>query len=384
MTICPQKCIELVEDREGFRYPNINTEQCIDCNQCQLVCPIINRFNKTKFNIEVYVAKNKNDDIRVESSSGGMFTLFAKYILSERGVVFGALFNDSFSVLHDFTEKEEHLEAFRGSKYVQSQIGDNYKKVELFLKQGRKVLFSGTPCQVAGLKSYLREEYDNLLTLDFICHGVPSPKVFKLYIEELNQQQPGELITINFRDKTEGWSKFSFKTKRKLGENIITYRESTDKNIYLRGFLKNLYLRPSCHECPSNSFTSGSDLTMGDYWGIHQVYPDFDDDKGCSLIFCNSEKGKLVFEIVKGETEYKPAIYNHALSLNPCIEHSVKPNTNRILFFNLLGQLPINELITKCIQPSRKEILKQFVRNKVLYIASLKASIKNMIISKII
>ena len=199
-------------------------------------------------------------------------------------MVFGARFDNQFSVVHDFTETIEGLMAFQGSKYSQSLVQDNFKKVELFLKQGREVLFSGTSCQISGLKHFLRKEYNNLLAVDIVCHGVPSPKVFRNYLTELNLQQDGKAEEIQFRDKTEGWKKFSFVTKRKAGKNSVTFRETLDKNIFMRGFLQNLYLRPSCHACPSKGHTSGSDITLGDYWGIEKIHPDFDDDKGCSLV----------------------------------------------------------------------------------------------------
>jgi len=209
-TICPQHCITMDEDHEGFRYPIIDKDSCTDCGLCSKVCPVINRYTKTEFETKVFACQNKNEQIRLESSSGGIFSLLAENTIQKKGVVFGARFDDDFFVIHDFTETIEGLEAFRGSKYVQSFIGDNYKKAEQFLIQGREVLFTGTSCQIAGIKHYLRKEYNNLLTVDIVCHGVPSPKVFKLYLEELNSQQDGKLEKILFRDKTDGWKKFSF------------------------------------------------------------------------------------------------------------------------------------------------------------------------------
>lgn len=209
-TRCPQQCIEMEEDNEGFRYPNTNLKQCKNCGLCERVCPVINRFLKAEEKPQVFACKNKNEEIRKESSSGGIFTLLAEMILLQNGVVFGAKFDTDFAVVHDFTETANGLSAFRGSKYLQSLIGDNYQKAEQFLKQGRTVLFTGTPCQIAGLKQFLRKEYDNLLSVDFVCHGVPSPKVFRLYLKELNQHQQGFWEKIQFRNKTEGWKKYSF------------------------------------------------------------------------------------------------------------------------------------------------------------------------------
>lgn len=180
---CPKHCISLIEDEEGFLYPKVDLETCIDCGLCEKVCPVLNKDEKRE-PLAVYAANNKDEEIRKSSSSGGIFTLLAENIISRGGVVFGARFNEKWEVVHDFVEKTEDLTLFRGSKYVQSKIGDTYYKASLFLKEGRQVLFSGTPCQIAGLRKYLRKDYDNLLTIDFICHGAPSPGVFRTFLRD--------------------------------------------------------------------------------------------------------------------------------------------------------------------------------------------------------
>ena len=180
---CPKQCITLKEDNEGFLYPIVDKKTCIDCGLCEKVCPILHQGEPQK-PLKVYAAKNLNEEIRRQSSSGGIFTLLAEQVIQEGGVVFGARFDENWEVKHDYTETIEGLAVFRGSKYVQSRIEDNYKKAEEFLKQGRKVLFSGTPCQIAGLKRFLRKEYEELLTVDFVCHGVPSPGVWRKYLKE--------------------------------------------------------------------------------------------------------------------------------------------------------------------------------------------------------
>lgn len=180
---CPKSCIRMREDDEGFLYPEVDESVCIDCGLCEKVCPVIHQARENR-PIVVCAAKNKSEEIRYQSSSGGVFTALANEIIREGGVVFGAGFDENWEVKHDCTETVEGLSAFRGSKYVQSRIGDSFKKAEQFLKIGRTVLFSGTPCQIAGLKRFLRKEYDNLLTVDFICHGVPSPGVWREYLKE--------------------------------------------------------------------------------------------------------------------------------------------------------------------------------------------------------
>lgn len=220
---CPKHCIILTEDHEGFLYPKVNTELCIECGLCEKVCPVINQKPK-KGPLEVYAAINPDEQIRKESSSGGIFTLLAEKIIQENGVVFGARFDENWEVRHDYTETIEGLAVFRSSKYVQSRIEDNYLKAEKFLKEKRKVLFSGTPCQIAGLKKFLRKEYDNLLTVDFICHGVPSTKVWRMYLDEtcrnlikrgsssnfIDEGRRSYIEAINFRHKILGWKRFSF------------------------------------------------------------------------------------------------------------------------------------------------------------------------------
>jgi len=183
-SICPAHCISIQEDPEGFLYPVIEKEKCTSCKKCENICPAAVKGNKRK-PLSVYAARNPDEQIRRQSSSGGIFTLIAEYIIQKGGVVFGARFNDNWEVVHDYTETVEGLAVFRGSKYVQSRIGDTYIKTKNFLLAGRKVLFSGTPCQIAGLKAYLQKDYDNLLTVDLVCHGVPSPLVWKRYLDEV-------------------------------------------------------------------------------------------------------------------------------------------------------------------------------------------------------
>ena len=184
VSICPKQCITMREDEEGFLYPVVDSSHCIDCNLCKKVCPELYP-KEMREPLHVYAAKHKNEQVRLASSSGGIFTLLAEKIIDEGGVVFGVRFNNNWDVVHDYTETMEGLAVFRGSKYVQSYMGDCYLKAKSFLEQGRKVMFTGTPCQIAGLKNFLRKDYDNLLTVDVVCHGVPSPKVWQVYLDEI-------------------------------------------------------------------------------------------------------------------------------------------------------------------------------------------------------
>ena len=267
--ICPKHSISFYEDKEGFLYPQVDLETCVDCGLCEKVCPVINKESERE-PLEAYAAKNDNESIRLKSSSGGIFTLLAEKIIDEGGVVFGARFNEDWEVVHDYTDTIEVLEPFRGSKYVQSCMGESYRQVENFLKADRNVMFTGTPCQIAGLRRFLRKDYMNLLTVDIICHGVPSPLVWRKYLETKTKEQCDAvplLTGVSFRDKSAGWKKFSlvlkFSTELDGGEQVTTMSSIFNDNDYMRAFLSNLSLRKSCYNCPAKSGKSGADITIG-------------------------------------------------------------------------------------------------------------------------
>jgi len=350
-SICPIHCITMKQDAEGFLYPNIDDRDCTNCEKCKEICPSIVQGCVLK-PLNVYAAKNSDEEIRYASSSGGIFSLLAEYVIKEGGIVFGARFNDDWEVIHDYTETIEGLAAFRGSKYVQSVTGSTYRQTKYFLEIGRKVLYCGTPCQVAGLKAFLQMDYDNLLAIDFVCHGVPSPLVWKKYLDEIVKTMSiKNILSINFRNKNYGWRHFNL---------AITYSDETRKNVlfyqnlnansFFRGFLQNLYLRPSCHNCPVKPLKSGSEITIADYWGIWDVLPDFDDNKGVSLVMVNTEKGGKVYGLLdKVEHETK---YTDALIVNSAIEKSVLPHKKRVLFFLKWYNEPLIPLINKMLAVS--------------------------------
>jgi hypothetical protein len=311
--------------------------------------------------LEVFAAKNPNEQIRMESSSGGVFTQLAEQTIEAGGVVFGVKWNEHFEAVHAYTETKEGLAAFRGSKYVQSRVGATFKQAENFLKEGRQVLYSGTPCQIAGLRKFLRREYDNLLAVDIFCHSCPSPGVFRWYMSEvlhkvkkadvakcsflhpsldkilpidaLAENENIQIQQINFRDKSSGWKSYSFQLKYSLKDNDSsnTYTILGNDNAYMRGFLSGLYVRPCCFACPAKSGKSGADITLGDYWGIQSLMPELDDDRGVSALIINTEKGKQALHATTAELHEAP--YEDLCAKNPALVHSCRIPANRSRFF---------------------------------------------------
>lgn len=313
--VCPRKCIQMKPDEEGFLYPEIQLDQCIDCGACEKVCPVLHPAD-TCYPLEVYAARNRDETVRMNSSSGGVFTALAEEIIRRGGVVFGASFNEDWQVVHSFTEQSEGLAAFRGAKYVQSMIGDAYLQVRRFLRQNRWVLFSGTPCQVAGLKHFLRRDYERLLTVDVVCHGVPSPLVWQTYLDSINPQK-ARITTLSMRDKREGWKRYGMNIQT---DNTILYRGKAASNLYSQGYLDNLYLRPSCYACPAKKGRSHSDITLGDFWGIERVHPSIDDNRGTGLVLVNSPAGMNFYQSLS--VFQKMATYAQGLRGNPSLECS--------------------------------------------------------------
>lgn len=361
---CPKRCISLREDEEGFLYPEADKAVCIDCGLCEKVCPVINNKELPHLPMETLAAKNLDEDVRRASSSGGVFTLLAECVIGRGGVVFGARFDEKWEVAHGYAVTMEGVAVFRGSKYLQSRMGESYKQAERFLKQGREVLFCGTPCQIAGLRNFLRKDYDNLLLVDFICHGVPSPGVFRQYLEEEKRHfarkggkfsfalssKPslaerdslaGEEVrveAVSFRDKRLGWKKYSFalslsKATAAGEKNTVSLSKCFQEDPFMGAFLQNLILRPSCYACPAKGGRSGSDITLGDFWGIERVLPDFDDDRGASLVMAQTEKGREVLASLRMES--RAVGYAEAVSCNPSAESSVAVPQDRARFFRV-------------------------------------------------
>lgn len=314
---CPQQCITMHGDGTGFSYPMVDMDACIDCHLCERVCPYLNT-SEPQQPITTQACQATDTTIRNASSSGGVFTLLAQAVLAQGGVVFGARFDEQWQVIHDFTETIEGLSAFRGSKYAQSAIGTSFVQVEQFLKQGRTVLFSGTPCQIAALRWFLRKPYDNLLLADVVCHGVPSPLIWKDYLQSLGIKH---IQSLSFRDKSTGWHSYSLLVTG--ADN--TFKQDHSNNVFFKAFLSDLILRPSCFNCPAKGGRSGSDITLGDYWGIERHHPDCDDNHGTSVVICWTAKGQQWLASL--QLDATTTSFNQCLSGNPSIDTSAnKPN----------------------------------------------------------
>ena len=342
--VCPVNAIEMIEDEKGFKYPKVDKDKCIKCGMCEKVCPIIN--NKRIENEPLaYACYNNDGSIREESTSGGIFTLLAEKIIEKNGAVFGAMFDEEFNVKHGYVENINELSKFRGSKYVQSSIGDMYKKAKDFLDEDRYVLFTGTPCQIEGLKSYLRKEYDKLYTQDIICHGVPSPLVWKKYREYRKEKDEGNLENISFRNKDNGWKNYFIKFKYETKE----YKKTQSEDYFLRLFLSNVILRDSCYNCSFKKLNRASDITLADFWGIQNVDSSMDDDKGTSLVIVNSAKGKELFEKISNKITKKEQKLEEAIKYNPSMISSVKMANTREDFFKNVENFDFDKDINKYI-----------------------------------
>lgn len=339
---CPKHCITLAEDAEGFLYPSVDNNVCVKCGKCESVCPM-HRTNEPLKPFATYAATNPDEYVRSQSSSGGIFSLLAEYVIKRGGVVFGAAFNENWEVVHSYTGTIDGIVKFRGSKYVQSRIGTSFAETERFLKAGRNVLFSGTPCQIAGLKSFLRKDYGNLLAVDCVCHGVPSPGIFREYLKSASRPP---ISKINFRDKSTGWKHFSVTVKSENAE----MSQVCHSNEYMQGFLSNLYLRPSCYDCHFRQGRSGSDITLGDFWGIDKIRPKLDDDKGLSLVIANNKQANgLLRALGCNLTEMQ---LNDAIRYNPSIAASVNIPTYRRLFFTVRKHFGLKSAIRLCSSTS--------------------------------
>ncbi len=345
--ICPQNAISMIEDEYGFKYPNINYNICTNCGLCEKVCPIINKKKENNEESKAYAAINKDENIRMKSSSGGMFSLIAENIINKSGIVYGASFNENFLVEHSRAETIEEISKFRGSKYIQSDINTIFREVKKDLNSGREVLFTGTPCQVEGLKSYLLKNYDNLYTQDFICHGVPSKEVWKKYLEYRKKQDNDEPKNISFRNKqNKGWNEYQLLFEYNKNNKYIDHIE----DLFMKVFLSDISLRDSCYRCEFKKKHRISDITLADFWGINNVVPEMNDEKGTSLLIVNSEKGNKLLKEIQNNAVLKEIDIEQAIKYNKSMIQSANINNNREKFFENLKMDEFENLIDRFIE----------------------------------
>lgn len=350
-------------DSEGFLYPQVDQKKCTNCGLCQKVCPILNRKEHSGQPIGIAI-QARNDMIRRKSASGGMFAVIANYVIEQGGVVFGAGFDKNFNVVHSYSETKEGIVKYQGSKYVQSDIRETFRKAREYLEKGRYVCFSGTPCQIEGLKSFLRKNYDKLICIDIVCHGVPSPKVWRKYLDYYIKKENSQLIEASFRDKIYGYGSSTMTLGFKNG---IKYHHGHESDFMLKAFLTELSSRPSCYDCKFKIKSRVSDFTIFDCWSISQFDNSMDDDKGTTNVLVHTEKGKNIFAEISDQVNYCYVDVNKAISLDgKMVLNSATPNEHRDEFFNDLDDLSLKELMNKFFPMSIKDKIK-YTSKPILY-----------------
>jgi acetyltransferase-like isoleucine patch superfamily enzyme/coenzyme F420-reducing hydrogenase beta subunit len=359
--VCYHDAITFKTDIEGFWYPEVTKEKCTDCGLCEKVCPIISKQNNvTRFKkILVYAAYNADNNIRIDSTSGGIFSALAEKVFSMNGYVSGAIYNDDHTVKHIITDDQKFLPEIRSSKYLQSYTGTLYTSIKNLLKKGEKVLVCATPCQITALYSILGKDYDNLITCDFICRGVNSPKVFLSYMDMLERQYGAKAVKIKFKAKKWGWHNFSLRVNFANGKE---YCKDRWHDMFFIGYLqKGNFARPSCYKCHFKGFPQKADITLGDFWGIERIDPSMDQDKGTSLVMVNSEKGKRFFESLNNTIMFKQFTQEQASVGNSQMNHSLKSKGNdRKIFFEAIDKYPFEIVAKKFFPlPSWKNKLKK-------------------------
>lgn len=355
---CPVSAITMAEDEEGFQRPLIDENICIECGACQNVCPVLHKATAYEFPKEVYACWSKDNEIRSCSTSGGIFSELANYVFEHDGIVYGVrLQEDGKKAFHFRGTDKNALCEMRGSKYVQSDVGNSFQDVYRDLSEEKLVLFSGTPCQIAGLRKYLGKEYPNLICCDLVCHGVPSPKIYQDYLEYMEKKYNDKPQKIWFRDKSKGWEEFCMKIQFHNGK---IYKNSTYKDYYIRGFLRNLYLRPSCHECAYTSTDRVSDLTIADFWGYRrESWKARDTDEGISMCMINSEKGKNIYDCISNRmVSYKKTV-EEAVAGNQCLNRCFEASPLRKDFWRDYHQYGYTYVAEKYCYPEKRPLKQQ-------------------------
>ena len=359
-SICPKDAIAMVEDEEGFLYPKVNNEKCVHCGLCKKVCPVINK--KIEYKVQdAYVLNNNDLEIRKDSTSGGAFTAIAKFVLDKKGYVFGAAFDEKYKVQHICIDNVVDLYKIRGSKYVQSYLGNCYKEVQRLLREDKWVCFSGTPCQIEGLINFLGKDYEKLVTVDVMCHAVPSPLVWKKYLKYIKKYKLNneDIQKVLFRDKSKYGFKYSTMT---IKSNNNEYFEGVETDPFLRSFFGDLSDRPSCYECAFKKKEHESDFTIWDCFIAEKFSKKLDDDKGTSRMLINTNKGKRIFEEIKEDFDYLKVDVDSLTHNVKEMLYSVSLPSNRKNFFKEINDYSEEEFFNKYFSINFKTKIEKCIR----------------------
>lgn len=369
--VCPKDAIKMIRDDEGFLYPKVNEQKCVKCGLCKKTCPVLNKFFRNEFKQEGYIFQHSNKEIRKESTSGGAFTAIAEYVLQNKGIVYGVGFDKEFNVKHLRVSKSEDLYKFRNSKYVQSDPNITFKEVLADLKNNLLVCYSGTACQIEGLKAFLKKEYDNLITVDVICRAVPSPLLWKKYFDYHKKN-----ININkvfFREKFYG---YKYSNLSIYDENNCIYHNGIETDPYLRAFFSNIACRPSCYNCHFKEQLHKADFTLWDCFEVYEFAKDFDDDLGTTRILINSQKAKLVFDNIRNIHKYKAVPVAELTNNFYQMFNSIKYNPKREKFFEDLLNKNFDDVINEYFPNTFKCKLEKYCRKLLIFTKLYKPIIK--------
>lgn len=357
--ICPKNCIRMRPDSEGFLYPSVDQTACIQCGQCEKVCPVLHVAPEKECRQTGYVVQNKDDRIRKASTSGGAFSAIAAWVIQQGGVVFGAAYDDHFMVEHTSAENSEDLARFRNSKYVQSSTKNTFRQVKDHLLAGRWVCYSGTPCQIEGLKAYLGKEYEKLVTVDIVCHAVPSPLVWQKYLE-MQKEKLGDFFHIMFREKHYGYKYSTMSFFDHAGKTI--YAHGIDTDPMLRAFFSNICDRPSCYSCVFKKRYRVSDFTIWDCFSVFRFDKAMDDDRGTTKVLIHTEKGRSVFEAIKPSLRWREVPPDQLIKGMREMVESVEMNPRREAFLQDANQLSGPQLFEKYFPETWKVKITRLMR----------------------
>jgi coenzyme F420-reducing hydrogenase beta subunit len=352
--ICPRDAISMQWDEEGFPYPFIDSSKCIDCGQCIKVCPILNpspEYGESLEKATVYAAWSNNEERRIQSTSGGLFSELALAVYGQGGVVVGAVYDEAFMIHHESSKDVSDLNRLRQSKYAQSDIRLVFREIKKFLANDRSVLFCGTPCQAAGLRAYLGEVPEKLLLCDFICRGINSPKAYQFYLKMLEQQHGAKVTKVQFKNKDKGWNQFQ--TKITFEDGSIHHQDRYSDPFMAAYLVHNLIIRPCCHTCQFKGEFRNVDLSLGDFWGVGKYAPELDENKGTSVVISSTEKGRKMIDALKPRLECRVMSIDQVHAGNPCLRYEAAAGMGRHKFLTKLDELGFEKAMRRYGNDSR-------------------------------